>query len=282
MNTPDLSFYNSRRYGLTLAVVMAVFFYLFLIFFLPFGVSNFDPDHQYTIEFLLEISHFLGITLVAGLVNELVVKPAVLKRVSTRTIIAWSIWTLLLLGMANFLTYNILGNWHDFHFSSAVMFVVNCSTVLIFPLVGTFFYFRYRSLQEKIDHFQSGTRTNLDVEQLITFAGAGAKDKIALSVSTFLYVRAHDNYAAIHYLEQGRPVRQLIRASLGGLMESITHEAVVRCHRSYLVNLVHVQAVKGGKKTMTLYVGPASTPVPTSNSYRQVVREGLHRLKHFA
>jgi len=277
---PKLSYYNTSRYKLILCFSMSIFFYLFLIFFLPFGVSNFDPNHAYTVDFLLEILNFFGITLVFALVNEFLIKPYFVRTVSIKAVVAWSIWTLVLLGTINFLTYNLLGNWHDFHLASAVPFVFNCSTVLIFPLVGTFYYFRYLSLQERIEHFQSGNDANLDMDQLITFEGDGNKDKISLSVSAFMYVRAQDNYAAIHYQEQSKASKQLIRTSLGKLAGSIDHQAVMRCHRSYIVNLMHVNAVKGGKKEIVLYLGPADISIPVSKSYRDPIMDRLHEVKN--
>ena len=261
---------------------MSVFFYLFLIFFLPFGVSNFDPNHEYTVEFLLEILKFFAATLLFALVNEFLIKPVIVRSVSTKTIVAWSIWTLVFLGLVNFLTYNFLGDWHDFHFASALSFIFNCSTVLIFPLVATFFFFRYRFLQERIEHFATGLNADFDTSRLITFEGDGSKDKIALTVSAFLYARAQDNYVAVHFREQDNNSKQLIRTSMRKLADSIDHDAIVRCHRSYLVNLVHVNAVKGGKKDIVLYLDPGNIPVPVSKSYSEPIKDKLRQLKNFA
>ena len=258
---------------------MAVFFYLFLLVFLPFGVSNYDPNHKYTISFLLEFGNVLGITLVVSCFNEYVIRPYFVKKVTWRSIVAWSIWTLVLLGLSSFMIYNLLGNWHDFRLSSVPGFVANCASVLIFPMAGTFFYFRYQSLKARIEHFQTGTRQNLDSTQLITFEGDGTKDRIAVSLSNFQYLRAQDNYVAVHFVEQGNVNKQLLRASLSKLVNSIEHPAIVRCHRSYVINLANVRAVKGGKNDTVLYLEPADVSIPVSRSYRDAVLEGLHRLK---
>ena len=49
-------------------MVAALFFTLFLLIFLPFGVNNYDPNHHYTGEFLLAMGS-MGLS--TGLVTAL-------------------------------------------------------------------------------------------------------------------------------------------------------------------------------------------------------------------
>ena len=278
----DFSFLNSTRFKLTLCLGMSVFFYLFLIFFLPFGVSNYNPDHTYTADFLLEIFNFFFVSLGVLLLNEFALKPILLKSTSRKAIIIWSIWTLILLGLVNFLTYNILGNWHDFHVKSALGFIFNCASVFVFPMVGIFMVYRYRAIQQRVEMLSGGELQKLSTDQLITFMGDGNKDKIAISESTFLYAQSHDNYVAIFHLEQENVTKELIRASLSKLDQNISHPAIIRCHRSFLVNLRHVLAVKGGHKASVLYLGPGDISVPVSRSYREEVTARLEEVKNMS
>ncbi len=146
-------------------------------------------------------------------------------------------------------------------------------------MVGVFFYFRYTSLRSDIERLSNDPTVELDMEGLISFTGEGANDRIALAVSSFLFGRAQDNYVSIHYLEAGEDKKQLVRASLGGLLNGVEHPLVVRTHRSYIVNLYHVNAVKGGKKDLSLYLGPQAVPIPVSKTYRDDVMEKLRQLK---
>ena len=282
MNKNDFSFYNSVKYKFSLSITTAVFFYFFLIFFLPFGVDNHNPNHQYTFAFLFEIAKFAIGVFIVLVFSEFVLRAVFIKTISQQKIIIWSIWTLFLLGTVIFFIYNILGNWHDFSIKSYLGFLVNTSAVLIFPLTATFFFFRYKSLQHKIEHILTTKEEYIDSNQLINFIGQGSKDHITLSASNFLYGKAQDNYVELHYLEQNQLKKFLIRSSLHNLADSINSFAINRCHRSYMINLLHVNAIKGANHEMTLFLDPLNTAIPVSKSYKEAILKNLQSLKNFA
>ena len=281
MDKNDLTFYNTLKYKLCLCLVTAIFFYGFIIFFLPFGVDNYNPNHEYSFKFLLEIFYFL-IPLFAFLaLNEFVLRPLFFKKASLKKIVLWSVWTLFLLATVIFFTYNYLGNWHDFLFSSYLGFLRDVSVVLLFPMIGTFFFFQFRSLQNQMEHILTTKAEFADNGQLIQFKGVGSKDQITLSASSFLYGRAQDNYVELVYLEQDQLKKFLIRSTSSNLVSSINSMAIVRCHRSYMVNLMHVNSIKGGNQDITLYLAPFDSPIPVSKSFKSQVLNNLRSLKNF-
>lgn len=281
MNQSDLSFYRTKQYKIVLSLSLAIFFYSFLIFFLPFGVDNYNPNHQYTSEFLFEISKFSAGILLLSLVNEFILRPVLVKSVSLKNIIGWSIWTLILLSSLTYVIYNYLGNWHDHSLTSYAGFIVNTSAVLIFPMVGVFFLYRYRTLQYKMEHILTTKDRFIDINQLINFVGQGAKDQITLSLSNFLYGKAQNNYVELYYLEQDELKKFLIRSSLQNLLDGIQSKAIVRTHRSYIANLLHVNAIKGARQEMTVFLDPIDILVPVSKSYRTEMLHLLKELKNF-
>ena len=282
MNSNDFSFYNTLKYKISLCISTAAFFYFFLIFFLPFGVDNYNPEHVYTFNFLFEIAKFAFGVFLVSVFNEFLLRPVFIKSASQKNIIIWSIWTLLLLATVIFFIYNILGNWHDFSIQSYLGFIGNTSAVLIFPILGTFFFFRYRSLQYTIEHILTTKVEFVGSNQLISFKGQGSKDQITLSASNFLYGRAQDNYVELYYLEQNELKKFLIRSALRNLVDSINTVAINRCHRSYMINLLHVNAIKGSKQEITLFIDPFNTAIPVSKSYKDAVLKDLSDLKNFA
>ena len=80
---------------------------------------------------------------------------------------------------------------------------------------------------------------------------------------------------AICYLENERLTKTLIRSSLGSLYDSLEFRSIVRCHRSYLVNLIQVSAIKGGKNDMVLFLNQGDLSIPVSKSYREEIRHSL-------
>jgi len=281
MNKKNFSFYDTLKYKFSLSFSIAIFFFFFIIFFLPFGVDNYNPNHQYTFDFLFEIFYFFVPLLAFSLLNEVVLRPIIFREASFKKIILWSIWTLFILSTVVFITYNILGNWHNFKLSSYLEFLIQVPVVLLFPIVGVFFFFRYRSLQYQIEHILTTKERVLDENQLIEFRGQGSKDQITLSLANFLYGKADDNYVELYYLEKEQLKKFLIRSSLRNLSESINNLVIVRCHRSYIVNLLQVTAVKGGNQEMTLIINPFDSTIPISKSYQNSTLEKLHKIKNF-
>ncbi len=281
MDKNDLSFYDTSRYKLGLNITTCVFFYGFIIFFLPFGVDNYNPTHEYTFSFLLEIFYFLIPLFLFLLLNEFLLRPLFFKKASLKKVALWSLWTLILLATVIFFTYNFLGNWHDFLLSSYLGFLRDVSVVLLFPMIGTFFFFRFRSLQNQMEHILTTKEEFVDTGQLVQFKGMGSKDQITLSASSFLYGKAQDNYVELVYLEQDQLKKFLMRSTLGNLVSSINSMAIVRCHRSFMVNLLHVNSIKGGNQDITLYLAPFDSPVPVSKSFKGAVLKNLRSLKNF-
>ena len=104
MPTTDFSFFHTTKYRLSLCLSIALFFYFFMIFFLPFGVDNYNPQHQCTLEFLLELFYFFVVILLFLFFNEFVLHPLFLQKASVPAIIIWTLWTFLLLSTVCFFT----------------------------------------------------------------------------------------------------------------------------------------------------------------------------------
>lgn len=277
----DLSFYDTFKFKISLILSTTIFFYVFIIFFLPFGVSNYNPNHQYTFDFLLEIFYFFIIILVFSLFNELVIRPLIFKKATLIKIILWSAWSLYFLSSVVFFTYNALGNWHDLKLASYFEFLIQVSVVLSFPLVATYFVFRYKTLQQQIEYILTTKKAFIDSNQLIAFKGQGSNDQITLSLTNFLYGKSQDNYVELYYIEKEQIKKFLMRTTLSNLCEFVNNSIIVRCHRSYIVNLLLVKSVKGKSQDMTLTLDPFDSSIPISKSYQKSTLENLHKIKNF-
>lgn len=281
MDLQDLSFYESSRYRLVLSLNLGLFLYLFLLVFLPFGVSNYDPHHQYSARFFAEISIFGWVTAFSSLVNEFAIRPLVFRHATGRRVLLWSAWTCVLLSQVVFITYNAVGGWHDFHVGSALGFLANVTSVLVFPLVGTFFWFHHNRLRRSLEQVLKKVGAEVDPEQLLTFTGQGSKDRIVLRLGDFLYARSQDNYVELNYLQNDRVDHLLIRSTLAGIADSLRTPAVVRCHRSYLVNLYQVSAVAGPSADPSLQLRRLDTPLPVSRTFSTDVMGKLKKVRSF-
>ncbi len=269
------TFYMTNRYRWAISLSTGVFMYLFLIAFLPFGVSNYNPDHQHSLYFLTEVGKFMVLTIALSLFCEFLIKPRVIRRATKGPVIGWSVFMLAVLGLGNYLLYNWMGNWHDLGWVSAASFVVNCSSVFVFPFLGVFFYFRYRMLNEHIRKMAFHLEASASPTELIHFSGQGKTDTFSISSSDFRYAQAQDNYVALFYMKNGILQKELIRSTLSELLENTNWNLLMRCHRSFAVNLQQLHSVSGGSP-LQLYLQDVPEPIRVSRTYRSDV---LARLK---
>lgn len=265
-------FYLSLGYRRVLPLVLGVFIFLFLLVFLPFGVDNYNPNHRYTGYFLWEMAKFMLLTTAVAWVLEVWIKPRLLKRVRWQEVAAWSALLLVAIGFCDFLLYNWLGNWHDFKLVSALAFMVHTAAMLIFPLVGTFFYFRYQALHQRFRQMHLHWEATPD--RLIHFQGQGSSDQVSIAASDFRYAQAQDNYVALFYLRAGILKKELIRSTLAELLQQAGDPDLVRCHRSFVVNLKQVRSFSGGNP-LELRLDGVEAPLRVSRSYRTAILERL-------
>ena len=63
------------------------------------------------------------------------------------------------------------------------------------------------------------------------------KEYIELKLSDFLYAEAQDNYTLIVYKEKNKKNEKILRATISHIEKQLKYQEIVRCHRSYLINL---------------------------------------------
>ncbi|WP_445386442.1 LytR/AlgR family response regulator transcription factor [Robiginitalea sp. IMCC44478] len=272
------NFFHTSRYKWVLSLGYGIFLFLFLLAFLPFGVDNYDPQHAYTPTFLLEISFFIPVTVIVCLLNEFGIKRFFNNNTGYPFIISWTLWSFISTGAATFTAYNYLGDWHDWQWSSFPGFVLNLSTVFIFPAAGIFFYFRFQTLKKDYDSVLTNLMGGIDEKLMIHFKGEGVKDNISIAVSDFIFAQAQDNYIELHYLKNGTLSKHLIRSSLSALQEQLEQDFLVRCHRSFLINLYNVHSIKGNQKDLKITMAYSDVIIPVSRTY---VANTLDRLKQY-
>jgi DNA-binding LytR/AlgR family response regulator len=93
--------------------------------------------------------------------------------------------------------------------------------------------------------------------------------RLTIQLDDLLYIEASENYVTIHYLDQFQPGRMLLRNSMKKMEEQLAEFPVIRCHRSYMVNLSRVSIARKEKAGLQLHLNaPVKMVVPVSDSYR--------------
>lgn len=267
-------YFDIARYQWLFALSMGVFMALFLLVFQPFGVNNLDPTFHIGLEFALAVGA-IGIAVTATVtVNEFLLRPLVLRRLTRRRVIAWLAWTLLLVATVVFLLYNLLGDWHDFHWSSYLGFIRDVSLLNSLPVAGFLFFIRHEWLKSEYVQLQAIHLANAPA-RLVHFSSDNGKDQVAVALDDLLYLESQDNYVAVNWVDGNTHRASLIRSSLKRLEEVLDEPMLVRCHRSYMVNLARVRGCRGNRHGLKLTLEGIHNPVPVSRAWTGLVLQRL-------
>lgn len=239
---PSLNYTLGKKYKFLLAGSCSLFTYLFLLFFQPFGINNYRPDEKITLLLAMVLLVFGLIVFVSFLICEFVIRPGRFTTLRISNFYLWLVLEIILVGSVSFFFYNLIGGFHDFHVQSYLKHLLEMGSILFFPIAGTLFYFRYTTVVSEYEAIISVSEESPDMDHVVLFSGDYKKDKIALNLQNVLYIQSEDNYASLNYLEDNEVKKYLIRSTLSSLEHKITVPTLVRCNRSTLVNLIHLES----------------------------------------
>lgn len=104
------------------------------------------------------------------------------------------------------------------------------------------------------------------------------KGEMRLSVrrENLVLIESADNYVCIYYLNGDKTKKTMVRNTLSRVAESLKGTRVVRCHRSYMINLDHAKVLHRDKEGVFIELGLEGMPdVPISRTYADNVKEWL-------
>lgn len=105
----------------------------------------------------------------------------------------------------------------------------------------------------------------------LTFIAENEKDSLTLALNDLLFVESADNYSEIVFLQNERLKKTLLRGSLSHFEAQAHHPDVVRCHRSYVVNLGQVESVSGNAQGYKLQLKNYPSLIPVARRYGDLV-----------
>jgi len=160
----------------------------------------------------------------------------------------------------------------DIFFQSSI----NTAWMLLLPYSILWLYFSWLDKSALIEKLKNKTPDTEGLKRnLIAFPDEKGELKISIDMEHLLFVESADNYATIHYLNKAKHSQFLLRNSLKWMDENLTKDtSLVRCHRSFIVNLDKVKVMRKTKDGIFLEMDALNTPdIPVSKTFYQRVME---------
>lgn len=259
-------------------VLIGVFVGLFLLVFQPFGIADWVTPHK-----TLKI---LGYGVVSFVVTTLhfLLWPRLFPAVFSDRV--WTVGKAILLIGTNILLVTIVNRFYLIALTGdkpgvsgwlnmlAITFLIG-----IFPSVGAVvagYVIRLRQYVRQAAELPIHIPAPAVAEPVpveltgatsLTLVADNEKDTITLQPGELLYIESSDNYCTVVYLKNGQPVKPLLRSSLSRLEGQIDRADIVRCHRSFVVNLDRVEKVTGNAQGYKLHLLGGTFQIPVARKY---------------
>lgn len=111
-----------------------------------------------------------------------------------------------------------------------------------------------------------------EAQQAVVLNFFDEKNEFAISIreDNLFYVAAADNYVDLTYVNGGKIRHFLLRQSLKNIEEKFTDRGLIRCHRSYVVNIKKVKIVRRDDDGLTIdFDEQQLQPIPVSKTYSE-------------
>jgi DNA-binding LytR/AlgR family response regulator len=110
--------------------------------------------------------------------------------------------------------------------------------------------------------------TSMIYPSLINLHDYNGTLKLTINSDSLYYMESQDNYIKIHYENNGKLCSYMLRSRTKSIEESLADTSIVRCQRSYLVNVMKINHIKkGGKLRYIVLEHDDIKPIPVSESY---------------
>ncbi|MEL7424900.1 MAG: LytTR family DNA-binding domain-containing protein [Bacteroidota bacterium] len=251
-----------------LVLGFALFTYLFLLLYQPFGAAEIPGKTWYLSGF--GVSVFVVLAFNYFLLPRLAPSWFKAEDWQIKKEILYVSWCFLGIAVLNYVYNTSVG--HDIAPPFGLLeFVGITLSVGIFPLL-VLLYFNERRLnannQKLAQSFgQKPVLESVPIRTISIQAETSKDPTLTLQIEELLYAVAENNYVTIHFQRNGEPGRRLLRLSLKRLLDQLAdHSSIERCHRSYLINRTHLLAVEGNARSLYLKLHHTDTLIPVSRS----------------
>ncbi len=277
--------YLYEKTNLTRLVIFTAIFSLFFInLFQPFGSREWYPN-------ISSMSYFFFSSLIILTGMLVVVLSRIIMYIHSKKhpILYWHYGVWILVEIVSMSLFYALFSMYVPKQGSVRAFevilqnsIINTSLVLLLPYSILWLYFSWKEKNlQLLKLSQDETGSDGQKKAILPFYDEKGELRISIAQENVLYIESSDNYITIHYLNKSQITGFLLRNSLKWMDEHLSSDSpMVRCHRSYIVNLDRVKVLRKTKDGIFLELDALQTPdIPVSKTYYEKV---MKKFSHYS
>ena len=162
--------------------------------------------------------------------------------------------------------------------------LLHVALIGIFPMAATTFIIKDRLIRSHQIKGQKATKKLKAIQKSTNDTGniiiqSDTQEQLELILNDFVAGVAKDNYTNIYWNTTDGISQKLLRITLKNLEAQVCNEYIVRCHRSYLINLKSVNQVLGNANGYKLRVNDLDWSIPVSRIKGKEILRKINSLR---
>ena len=274
MNRTIPDYFVKPRNTVIQIVFASIFAYSFILIYHPFGSKNwFDVNTG-------QFAFGTGFVVIIGMLV-VIISRIIMTQIRKRRRITISGYSLMIslevLAMTGFymMIQKVFLKDPRFWFEVYYTAILNATLILLIPYLISLLYFAWLDNKRKLERLLIEKRAD-PKPRFVHFADESGETRLSVKLDDLLYLEASENYVTIHYLDHAEPGRLLLRNSMKRMEELLSEYPVIRCHRSFMVNINRIRLVKKVKTGLVVELSaPFTIRIPVSETYRSRFPESL-------
>jgi DNA-binding LytR/AlgR family response regulator len=265
----------------------AAFALVFINIYAPFGVDKWLNVSD------VEFFFYSSIVILIGML--VIVISRILMYMFTRresiTYAAYALWIVAEIVVLA-LVYSLI-QWYFLHVGNDFLQILKNSVrttayIILLPYLISWLYLSFKDKYLTLEKMENnrhldemnGTTGKKVASQhvMIPFHDEKGILKFSIKKDDLLYIEAADNYIVIYYLDHMKLSKYMIQNTLKSIELGLPEAGLVRCHRSYMVNIDNVKFIRKEKEGLIIgFDSPSDIVVPISKTYLDVFVKRLSR-----
>ena len=217
------------------SLVIPVFILIFMTFYKPLGIHELlEMEHA---SFTFNATIIFCITLVSISITRgwlyLIGKYRSVPR-SIYTIWCFAEMTIAALFASLYVTLMLKEPVSYFEMAGTFILLITTTAIYPYSILWLAYELYTKNNEESVQP---------DDNSLIRFYDEYKKLRLVIAPEAVIFIKSGDNYVQIHYQDQNRTKKFILRSSMKALEETLAKRGLVRCHRSYFINPAYIKIV---------------------------------------
>lgn len=287
--TPIPSFIYQKKNQITMVLLVPLYALAFILIYRPFNI-----DAQLNEQILPWLNEIIDPNLKGTLLSLVVVLIGMAVAAISRVImtaytkkhaisyVGYIVWVALEIVIMT-LIYTIVSVFLKEQGNSAIAAefrntLTKTILILLIPYVMIYIYFIWQERVRELKSIRKRLEEDENALQKAYIQIFDEKGKLQLSVRRehLIVIESADNYVCVWYLNGETTKKVMVRTTLKQVAEQLAHTNILRCHRSYMINLDRVRVLRREKEGIFVEFGIEDIPdIPISKTYSESITRWL-------